>query len=540
MKKEPFSKKISIFDSSIKFIHYILMKLIITVFIFILFIFPCFSQKAYFDSLYQETATIHVSLNPETALFNVDLLDSIASSNEEKLKSILLRSVLLSAYGINEEAIKALLEAEIIARKESDYVSLTRIYGFIASIYREMNLNSAGINYLEKAKVSSKKVQNRNLKLRFQGNLAQETAHLELQLKNYGKALEHAHKSSLYFIQADSTIDAFLHSSNSSGITARIYLELDEIDSAIHYFEKAQEQLSRSQSAISPTRGLIFTGLAESYLALKEYGEAEGYLFKAEVVAEESNFFELKKEVYRVFSRLYLESNESVKYIDFNKQYMKLIKEEQVSRKTVADKLINQLYLKESYLDLRNNKQRIINSILFVVLILVMGILSWYIYNKRRNKIKFKQFIDGKQKKNVITKRANNEERSYMSEERELSILQSLKEMEETKFYLNVDISLPVLSSKIGVNQRYITYIIKKHKEMDFSTYINDLRISYIVNCLKTDPKYLKYKISYLAEKSGFSSHSRFTVNFKKITGTTPSVFIDYIRNQNEKINTNS
>ncbi len=516
------------------------MKLIFKVSILLLFSLSSFSQKAYFDSIYRETATIHISSNPETALFNVDLLDSIASDNEEKLKSILLRSVLLSAYGLNEEAIKTLLEAEIIARKENDYVSLTRIYGSISSIYREIEMNSTGIKYLEKAKASSKKVQDKNLKLRFQGNLEQETAQIELQLKNYGKAFEHTRKSNLYFIQADSTIDSYLHFSNNSGTTAKIHLALVEIDSAIHYFKKAQEQLSKSHSPSSPTRGFIFTGFAESYLALKEYEKAEEYLFKAKTVAEESNFFELKKEVYKALSRLYIESNQPDKYIDFNEQYMKLINDEQISRKAVADKLINQLYLKELDLNLKHTKQKIINSILVVALILVIGILGWYIYNKRKNQLKFKQFREEKQKNNVIIKPANKEERSYMSEERELSILQSLKEMEERKFYLNVDISLPVLSSKIGINQRYITYVIKKHKEMDFATYINSLRINYIVDCLKTDPKYLKYKISYLAEKCGFSSHSRFTVNFKKITGATPSEFIEYIREQNEKVNSSN
>mgnify|MGYP003895590911 CR=1 FL=1 len=36
---------------------------------------------------------------------------------------------------------------------------------------------------------------------------------------------------------------------------------------------------------------------------------------------------------------------------------------------------------------------------------------------------------------------------------------------------------------------------------------------------LKTDPNFIKYRISYLAENCGFTSHSAFATVFKNITG---------------------
>ncbi|WHT72385.1 AraC family transcriptional regulator [Myroides odoratimimus] len=122
------------------------------------------------------------------------------------------------------------------------------------------------------------------------------------------------------------------------------------------------------------------------------------------------------------------------------------------------------------------------------------------------------------------------EEKRYITEEKEQDILHKITHFEKEQGYLDKDISLNVLAGSIGVNHRYLSYVINKNKECDFATYVNELRIGYIVSCLKQDPKFLKYKISYLAEQCGFASHSRFTVTFKKVTGDSPSVFISKLK----------
>ncbi|PKP14894.1 MAG: hypothetical protein CVU07_12545 [Bacteroidetes bacterium HGW-Bacteroidetes-23] len=52
---------------------------------------------------------------------------------------------------------------------------------------------------------------------------------------------------------------------------------------------------------------------------------------------------------------------------------------------------------------------------------------------------------------------------------------------------------------------------------------------------MKSDPNYIHYKISYLAEKCGFSSHSSFATVFKAITGITPATFIELLKEDLEK-----
>ena len=78
-------------------------------------------------------------------------------------------------------------------------------------------------------------------------------------------------------------------------------------------------------------------------------------------------------------------------------------------------------------------------------------------------------------------------------------------------------------------NSRYLTIIIKKYKADNFNNYINELRIKYILSKIETDRNYRKYKISFLAEDSGFSTPTLFTKAFKDIVGVTPSKYRDLL-----------
>ena len=89
--------------------------------------------------------------------------------------------------------------------------------------------------------------------------------------------------------------------------------------------------------------------------------------------------------------------------------------------------------------------------------------------------------------------------------------------------------SLAILSVQTGINTKYLSEVINNNKGKNFNGYINELRINHIARLLKTDPAYLNYKVSYLAEYSGFSSHGAFTNVFKSVTGMSPYTYIQEI-----------
>jgi AraC-like DNA-binding protein len=124
--------------------------------------------------------------------------------------------------------------------------------------------------------------------------------------------------------------------------------------------------------------------------------------------------------------------------------------------------------------------------------------------------------------------------KAIILKETEEQILNKLKKFELSKRYLNKDFSLAILAGQLDTNTKYLSEIINSHYHMNFNTYINKLRINYIVEKLKTDPNFIKYRISYLAENCGFASHSSFATVFKSITGLTPVKFIEFLNNENK------
>ncbi|GAA4161107.1 AraC family transcriptional regulator [Chryseobacterium ginsenosidimutans] len=111
-------------------------------------------------------------------------------------------------------------------------------------------------------------------------------------------------------------------------------------------------------------------------------------------------------------------------------------------------------------------------------------------------------------------------------------IMKQLSKFETKERFLSPNISLSNMASDFNTNSAYLSAVIKKHKNTNFNGYINDNRLEYIIKKLKTSPEYLNYKIAYLAEECGFSSHTVFIRIFTQKTGLTPSKFINFLKTE--------
>lgn len=115
------------------------------------------------------------------------------------------------------------------------------------------------------------------------------------------------------------------------------------------------------------------------------------------------------------------------------------------------------------------------------------------------------------------------------------ALLKKLDEFEQNEEYLDSSMSLNLLAENLNTNTKYLSEIINTHKNKNFHSYINELRINYIIDKLKNNPVYLKYKVSHLAEEAGFSSHSLFSTVFKQVTGLSPATYTKLITKQELK-----
>ncbi|MDM1521686.1 helix-turn-helix domain-containing protein [Empedobacter sp. 225-1] len=122
-----------------------------------------------------------------------------------------------------------------------------------------------------------------------------------------------------------------------------------------------------------------------------------------------------------------------------------------------------------------------------------------------------------------------------ISSKTENDLLRKLEQFEKNNDFIKKDINLAVLSKQFKTNTKYLSEVIKTHRQKPFNTYLNELRINYIVNRLKNEPKYINTKVSYLASDCGFTSHSTFTTIFTQIMNESPSVFVKRIKEEQKK-----
>jgi len=110
------------------------------------------------------------------------------------------------------------------------------------------------------------------------------------------------------------------------------------------------------------------------------------------------------------------------------------------------------------------------------------------------------------------------------------NILQQLEIFEKENKFLDSQVSQKLLSEELGTNSTYFSKIINTYKGKNFTLYINDLRLDYIIEHLKTDVKYLNMDVKELASIAGFSSAENFSDNFRRKFDLKPSVFIKMMK----------
>lgn len=108
-------------------------------------------------------------------------------------------------------------------------------------------------------------------------------------------------------------------------------------------------------------------------------------------------------------------------------------------------------------------------------------------------------------------------------------ILRKLDKFEKNNDYLNSSLSLMSLAKKFNTNSSYLSRVLNSSKSINFSKYLNDLRIDYAVNQIKNDAVFRKYTIEAIASECGYNNSASFSRSFYKKTGLHPSYFVNEI-----------
>lgn len=121
-----------------------------------------------------------------------------------------------------------------------------------------------------------------------------------------------------------------------------------------------------------------------------------------------------------------------------------------------------------------------------------------------------------------IIKENIKEEKEFKSEiceeenKLEYVYIEKAKEYIEKNYYK--DINMAVVSNYVSLNYSYFSSIFNKDIGMNFSDYLNLIRVEKAKILLKN----IDYKIHEVSEMVGYKNPKHFTKNFKKITKLTP------------------
>jgi len=486
-------------------------------FLFPSIIFSQDIQSEKFDSIYYDIAVNISSSNPTKAMHLADSLGIYSTNNKQKIKTLMLMADILEKQEKRGLSIIKALEALEVSKKDGDYVWQSRIYGFLSTQYRIIGFIDKGKSFLKKGVEASTHFTNKKQMLKYKAMSNHEMAEYAFEEKDYHKVIEYMQLAMLSYEKEENPQLRSFVTANAEEMLGRSYMLLGENELALSHFIKADLFINKSGSEHSLWAALIYQGLGESFLKNKKIDSAEIYLKKALLISDKGNHNDLKEKVYRGVSEFYKEVNKVDSFMLYSKKYNIVLSENSMQKKLMINTAYNALQ-KDSNIKTLDKKFYIILPVIFLV------VLVYYFYKKRKIAV----INDTMQKTHVFQK-----DRSLdyvLSEKTDFELKEKIKIFEDSNKFLNRNMSLPMLIGELNTNTKYFRQFLKKHKNKDYNSYINELRIHYIINKLRSDEKYSNYKISYLADECGFSSHSKFSASFKNVTGYCPSEFIGNLK----------
>jgi len=178
-------------------------------------------------------------------------------------------------------------------------------------------------------------------------------------------------------------------------------------------------------------------------------------------------------------------------------------------------------------------------TIYTLTLLTLLFLASTFYYYRKKHlyKKRFDKLIDEKNiKSQIIPETKIIKKELQIPENIVAETLKKLEHFEKENQFLNNNITLNSLAKKLGTNSAYLSKIINFHKDKNFSVYLSDLRIDYVVQALKEQPKLREYTIKAIAFEVGFKNSESFTTAFYKKNKLYPSYFIKELQKREKAI----
>lgn len=511
------------------------MKTYFHIFVFLFFGNSVFSQENPQVNELLQNAEKTTFINPDESIRIASQILRNTNNASEIIQTNLILSKSYFAKGNLEEAFdfffagKKHLENSDFTAKQLEYILFgTSLFRTIGLYEITKNLQKDGAHFL----VSNS---NQPLALVFE----KEMKWLEADSTQNNKKL----KQLLFEIDSKTgqkNKEAILLKSKISNSLGTFYLSKGKSDSSQIYFEKALLNQRAFQDK-SLQEAFMLVDYSKYFFETNNHQTAIDTLKKALDISKSFNNPFLDYAIFNQLSQNYLALKKEDEFIEFNQKATQSFNSVKLKESAASNAIFNifqqnQLDLKEALTNELVSTKWTWGSIA-ALLVLIALFTRWFTSIKlkhSRDVINYLKLIQSLDKKEEPPAKSIGKSLGIPKETESL-LLKKLDAFEKTNKYTSNEMSLAQMASQFDTNTKYLSEVINKHKGKNFNLYINSLRIKYIVKKLKTEPNYLNYKVSYLAEESGFSSHSSFATVFKNITGISPNVFIELLKKDLKK-----
>ncbi|MBQ0732680.1 tetratricopeptide repeat protein [Aquimarina celericrescens] len=369
-------------------------------------------------------------------------------------------------------------------------------------------------------------------------------------------------------------------------LTSEVYLDREQYDSTLYYIEKGLEisKELRYQEAILD----LYIKKGMVYYYQKKYDESLNFLFKAKDILSEQeinnksfpsintsyfiascyyqqkfydqaisilldsidNFEEndlFKPPAIRshlLLANCYNEKNEYEKANQWRSKYVKLNESYQNDKDQTVD-IIHKKETKKLQKEIINIKADQIkdkqakNQIFWILLLTSTALISTifiYFKKQRSNKTLFnklmKEINDLESVKQATIGKKESSKEIIIDDQKINQIIKGLEKLEVEEYFLKSECNLRSMAKKLKTNATYLSKTINIHKEKNFTDYINDLRIEYVLKRLKDDKRFRSYSIQSIATEIGYKSSYSLVKHFKAKTGINPSYYIKSLDKQ--------
>ncbi len=185
--------------------------------------------------------------------------------------------------------------------------------------------------------------------------------------------------------------------------------------------------------------------------------------------------------------------------------------------------------LKSKQLNL-SNKIKYSKFIIYTLIISFIVILLLISLKNRRDKNKFIAYITdlSLKKQSIDVSQDHIYEKISTNKDIELK----LKEFEANLTTIPPGFNLDDLADILAENKNYLSAYINQTRKLNFSQYINKLRIELIVNRLLEEHDLRNLTIETLSQEAGFRTRKTFSDAFLQHTGFRPSYFIKNLKDK--------